>query len=57
MSSEQALKDVIEFIKLPDTPEQKEIIRKYLADEIGHLEFYSMALEYLLVTPTTQGRA
>lgn len=47
MSSEQSLKTVSAFNKLPNTPEKEEIERQYLEDEIGNFEFFSMANAYL----------
>jgi hypothetical protein len=47
MSSEQAIRDVAEYNKLPSTPEKDEIDRMILNDEIGHFDFYCKAREYL----------
>ena len=47
MSSEQALKTAVEYDKLPMTEEKEEINRQYLNDEIGNLEFFSLASRYL----------
>lgn len=47
MSSEQALKDVAEYNKLPNTPEKEEIDRQFLNDEIGCMDFYIKARGYL----------
>lgn len=43
----QVLKTISDFNDLPETKEIKEIKQKYLNDEIGTLEFYSLAREYL----------
>lgn len=48
MSSEQALKDIVEYNKLPKTEEKDEIDRQFLSDEIGHFDFYSKAKAYLM---------
>lgn len=43
----EVLDDIKKFDKLPDTEESLEIKRKYLSNEIGNLEFFSLAREYL----------
>lgn len=47
MSSEQALKIVVEYNKLPETEEKQEIDRQYLNDEINSFEFFCLAEKYL----------
>lgn len=46
--NEQALKTVVAFNNLPETPEIKEIRRKYMSDEISAFEFVGIAARYLL---------
>lgn len=45
--NEQVLKTISAFQELPETAEKEEIKRKYLGDEIGAFDFYSLASEYL----------
>lgn len=47
MSSEQSLKVVVAYNKLPQTEEKKEIDRKFLASEISSYEFFCLASKYL----------
>ena len=47
MSSEQALKIISEYSRLPTTDEKVEISQKYLNDEIGEFEFFTLANSYL----------
>lgn len=42
-----SLRTVIDFNKLPETEEIKEIKRQYLNDEISAFEFFSIASRYL----------
>ena len=45
--SEETLKIVAEFTKLPSTPEKELINQQYLNDEIGMFDFFSKAKAYL----------
>lgn len=45
--NQQALKTVIEFDKLPETDDIKEIKRRYLSDEISAFEFFQEASKYV----------
>lgn len=47
MINERTMEVIGKFKDLPDTEEKDEINRKYLADEIGVAEFYSLASAYL----------
>lgn len=44
---EETTKIVFAFSALPETPEMKEIGNKYVNDEIGVMEFASLAKEYM----------
>lgn len=54
MSSESSLRDIIEYNKLPKTPEKDEIDKKFLRDEIGSFDFYLQASAYLKKTRATK---
>lgn len=45
--SEETLKIVAEFTRLPSTPEKELINQQYLNDEIGMFDFFSKAKAYL----------
>lgn len=47
MSSEQALKTVVEFSKLPETEEKKAIDDRFLSSEISNYEFFCQASRYI----------
>ena len=58
--SEETVKVVFAFDKMPQTPEKDEIGRQYLDDEIGHIEFTGLARDYIAsqaisTEPTKQG--
>ena len=52
--NEQIMKKVSEYNALPSTPEKKKINKAYLSDEIGSLEFFSKAFEYLRANPESK---
>lgn len=45
--NEETLKTVVAFNQLPETDEIKEIKLRYLNDEIGSFEFFSLAKDCL----------
>jgi hypothetical protein len=45
--NEATLKIVLDFSKLPDTPEKLKINNAYLSDEIDSFDFVSKARRYL----------
>ena len=45
--NQKSVSDVVRYNELPKTTEKDAINNRYLSDEIGSLEFYSMVREYL----------
>ncbi|MEE9238681.1 MAG: hypothetical protein V3U58_03885 [Thermodesulfobacteriota bacterium] len=43
----EVLDDLKEYEKLPETEERKSINNRFMEDEIGSFEFYSLAMTYM----------